>query len=222
MTETDGQRPEAGNTVGTDQAEQPSVPDPMVGPSVPPKATDRARSPYSTKQKIGRILWDYFGQPIFSLTFHNWYKLRSSILRRFGAKIAPGVRLRPSVKVQIPWNLTIGTNTGVGDHTVLYCLAPITIGENCTISQYAHLCAGTHDHTRSDMPLVTKPVVIEPETWIAADTFIGPGVTVGRGSVVGARSSVFKDLEPWGIYAGNPARKLRDRALDETAADQSE
>jgi len=83
-------------------------------------------------------------------------------------------------------------------------------------------CAGTHDHTRSDMPLVTKPVVIEPETWIAADTFIGPGVTVGRGSVVGARSSVFKDLEPWGIYAGNPARKLRDRALDESAADQSE
>ena len=180
---------------------------------VPPNdaALGRAKSPYSFAEKVRRVMWDYFGQPVMRLTFHDWYGVRAGWLRLFGAKIGRHVRLRPSVRIEIPWNLTIGDNCGIGDNVILYCLAPITLEQNCTVSQYAHLCAGTHDYTRPNMPLVTKPVVIRHDTWIAADVFVGPGVTIGAGSVVGARSSVYKDLEGNGIYAGNPARKMRDR-----------
>ena len=179
-------------------------------------AADRAKSPYSFREKVRRVLWDYFGQPAMRLTFHDWYGVRASWLRVFGATIGKNVRLRPSVRVEIPWNLTIQDNCGIGDNVILYCLAQITLEENCTVSQYAHLCAGTHDYTRPDMPLVTKPIVIGRDTWIAADVFVGPGVRINHGCVVGARSSVYKDLEPGGIYTGNPARKLRDReSLDD-------
>ena len=187
---------------------------------------DRAKSPYSFGEKIARVLWNYGGQIVMRLTFHDWYALRNTLLRLFGATIGKDVRIRPSATIEQPWKLSIGANTAVGDRVILYCLAPIRVGSNCTISQYAHLCAGTHDYTRPDMPLVTIPVVIEDETWIAADVFVGPGVTVGEGSVVGARSSVYKDLDPWGIYAGNPARRLRDRELrqggDEAGPDRAE
>jgi putative colanic acid biosynthesis acetyltransferase WcaF len=193
-------------------------------PPAAPTATaaDRAKSPYSFREKVRRVLWDYFGQPMMRLTFHDWYGLRASWLRMFGATIGKDVRLRASVRIEIPWNLTIESNCGIGDNVILYCLAPITLEENCTVSQYAHLCAGTHDYTRPDMPLVTKPIVIGRDTWLAADVFVGPGVRINHGCVVGARSSVYKDLEPCGIYAGNPARKLREReGLDDTGSDTS-
>ncbi len=206
--------------MNTDTQKQPQADAPKHQSATSGAALDRAKSPYTFGEKVRRVLWDYFGQPVMRLTFHDWYGVRSWWLRVFGAKIGRHVRLRPSVRIEIPWNLSIGENCGIGDNVILYCLAPITLGKNCTVSQYAHLCAGTHDYTRPDMPLVTKPVVIEQDTWIAADVFVGPGVRVGHGCVVGARSSVYKDLEPNGIYAGNPARKMRDRAgLDDLGAE---
>ncbi|TVQ60380.1 MAG: colanic acid biosynthesis acetyltransferase WcaF [Phycisphaerales bacterium] len=173
----------------------------------------RAKSPYSLGEKVRRALWMLVGQPLFSFTFHDWYGLRNWWLRRFGATIAPTARLRPSVKIEQPWRLTVGADTMVGDHAILYCLGPVTIGDHCSISQFAHLCAGTHDYTRPDMRLVKLPIVVGNEVWIAADAFVGPGVTIGDGAVVGARTSVYKDLEPWKVYAGNPARAIKDRVL---------
>ena len=84
------------------------------------------------------------------------------------------------------------------------------------VSQYAHLCAGTHDHTRPDLPLIKSPITLEDDVWIAADAFVGPGVTVGQGTVVGARASVFKDLPPWKICIGNPAHPISDRDYHES------
>ena len=91
-------------------------------------------------------------------------------------------------------DVEIGAHSSVGDHTILFCLGPISIGERCTISQYAHLCSGTHDYTSRSMDLVTRPIIVEDDAWIAADVFVGPGVTIGRDSVVGARSTVFHSL----------------------------
>ena len=183
----------------------------------------RAQSPYSFKAKIARIIWNYLGQPIMHLTFHDWYATRRAWLKLFGAKLAHDVRIRPSVQIEQPWNLTIGENSAIGDNVILYCLAPITLGNHCTVSQYAHLCAGTHDYTRPDMPLLRLPVNIEDESWIAADAFVGPGVTITKGCVIGARSSIFKTTEPWGIYIGNPAKRLRDRPHpDATTASPSQ
>ncbi len=171
----------------------------------------RRVSPYSFGEKVRRALWMLAGQPLMRLSFHNWYGFRAALLRAFGAKIGAHVRVRPTVKVEQPWNLAIGENSSVGDYAILYCLGPVRIGKNVSVSQYVHLCAGSHDYTRSDLPLLRPPITIEDDVWLAADVFVGPSVTIGKGAVVGARASVFKDLAPGKVYGGEPARVLRDR-----------
>lgn len=171
----------------------------------------RAESPYSLRERVMRVLWNYGGQILFSMTFHNWYGLRAAMLRLFGAKIGKPVRLRPSVKIEQPWNLTIGDNSSVGDHGILYCLGKVTIGKNVSISQYGHLCAGSHDYRYANLPLTRPAIVVEDDVWIAADAFIGPGVTVREGTLVGARATVLKSTKPWTIYLGNPAQPVKER-----------
>jgi putative colanic acid biosynthesis acetyltransferase WcaF len=165
------------------------------------------------RERMLETLWDLLGQPLMRITFHNWYGLRRWMLGLFGAQIDPTARIRPSVRISYPWRLKVGAHTAVGDHAILFCLGPITIGRRCTISQYAHLCSGSHDYTSRSMTLVTKPIVIEDDVWIAADVFVGPGVTVGRDAVVGARSTVFHPLPPGMICGGDNARPLRPREI---------
>jgi putative colanic acid biosynthesis acetyltransferase WcaF len=172
----------------------------------------RHQSPYSTREKIGRVLWAVVQALVFRLTFHNWYGLRRSILRLFGADVHPTARVRRTVRIEIPWNLSIGAESSVGDHAILYCLGPVTIGRSVAISQHAHLCAGSHDYTKPGMPLLRPPIDIEDDAWIAADAFVGPAVRVGEGAILGARGCAMKDLKPWTIYAGNPAEKVKERA----------
>ena len=165
----------------------------------------------TARQRLTETLWELFGQPAFRITFHNWYKLRNRILRLFGASVHPSARIRPTVRITHPWKLTIGANTAVGDHAILFCLGPVTIGRRCTISQYTHLCAATHDFRRKDMQLVTPGITIGDDVWIAADAFVGPGVRVGQGAILGSRASAFKDLDPWSIYGGDTAKRLGAR-----------
>jgi len=120
------------------------------------------------------------------------------------------------VTVEVPWNLTVGARTVVGDFVILYCLGETTLGDRVTVSQYAHLCAGTHDYTRADFPLLRLPIVIGDDAWVAADVFVGPGVAIGAGTVVGARSNVFGDLPAWKVCVGSPARAVKDRILEDT------
>src|SRR5690606_35635197 len=162
---------------------------------------------------VARAIWMLVGRPIFRLSFHNWYGFRVRLLRLFGARIGEGVRLRPSVHVEIPWNLDIRDGVTVGDFAILYSLGKITIGERTIISQYAHLCAGTHDYTDRRFPLIRDPIEIGPDAWISADAFVGPNVRIGRLCVLGARASAYKDLEPAMVYVGNPARPLKQREL---------
>lgn len=173
--------------------------------------TGRSVSPYTTREKVLRVLWMTFGQPLFSLTFHNWYGVRRWMLRCFGASVGDSVRIRPSVRVEQPWNLTIGANSSVGDRAILYCLGKVRIGRNTSLSQDVHLCAGTHDYTKRDLPLLRPPIVVGDEVWLAADVFVAPSTTIGDGTVVGARSSVFKSLPPWSVCAGSPARAIKPR-----------
>ncbi len=174
----------------------------------PPAATDRHTSPWTTRQKIGRVLWWAVQATVWRWSWHNHYGWRRFLLRRFGACVHPEARVRPSVRIECPWNLTLGANTVVGDFAILYALGPIALGDRVTVSQYAHLCAGTHDFSKPDFPLLRPPIVIEDDAWIAADAFVGPGVTVGRRAVLGARACAFKDLNPGTIYGGNPAKPL--------------
>lgn len=182
-----------------------------------PQPQDRGVSPYSTNEKIGRILWAIVQGTLFRYSFHNWYRWRRFLLTRFGATLDPVVRIRRTVTVECPWNLTMGNESSAGDGVKLYCLGPVTIGDRVSISQFAHICAGSHDHTRPDLPLTRPPITIESDAWIAADAFVGPGITVGAGAILGARGCAFKDLEPWTIYGGNPAKAIAQRSPFETA-----
>ncbi|MEM9471091.1 MAG: putative colanic acid biosynthesis acetyltransferase [Pseudomonadota bacterium] len=113
----------------------------------------------------------------------------------------------PSVRITMPWNVTVGDYSAVGDRATLYALGPITLGSRVTVSQGAHLCAGTHDWRAPDRPLLKPPISIEDDSWICADAFVGPGVKVGSGAIVGARAVAMKDVRPGAIVVGNPARE---------------
>ncbi len=168
-------------------------------------------SPWTTGEKIGRLLWYLVQGTLFRWSPRRAWGWRSMLLRLFGAKIAPNCRIHNTVRVEIPWHLSMGTNSSAGEYAILYCLGPVTIGHDVSISQYAHLCAGTHEVETRRMLLLRPPVTVEPYAWVAADAFVGPGVTVGEGAILGARGCAFKDLEPWTIYGGNPAKKIRPR-----------
>lgn len=183
-----------------------------------PPATDPAASVAQVqgntrRERLLETLWDLVGLPLMRLTFHNWYGLRRHLLNLFGAQIDRTARIRPSARISYPWRLKVGAQTAIGDHAIIFCLGPITIGSRCTISQYAHLCSGSYDYTSRAMTLVTRPIVIEDDAWIAADVFVGPGVTVGCDSVVGARSTVLHSLPPGMICAGDTAKPLRRREV---------
>lgn len=170
-------------------------------------------SPWTLREKIARALWMLIGRPVFRASFHNWYGFRAWLLRRFGAQVGQNVRIRPSVYIEIPWHLRIADDVTIGDYAILYSLGYITIGARTIVSQYAHLCAGTHDYTKRRFPLLREPIEIGEDAWVCADTFVGPSVKIGRLSVLGARSSAFKSLDPGMVYAGNPARKIKQREL---------
>jgi putative colanic acid biosynthesis acetyltransferase WcaF len=137
------------------------------------------------------------------------------LLRCFGARIGREVRIHPSVRIAIPWNLEVGDWTAIGFDALLYNLGPVRLGQRVTVSQRAHLCAGTHDFRDAAMPLQKPPIAIQDDAWICADAFVGPGVEVGRGAVVGARAVVVEDVAAWAIVAGNPAREIGQRTIRE-------
>ena len=115
------------------------------------------------------------------------------------------------VKITYPWKLTLGDYAWVGDDTVLYTLGNITIGAHAVISQKSYLCTGSHDFTSQYFDITATPIVVGEKCWLATDVFVAPGVTIGDGTVVGARSSVFKSLPANTVCRGNPAVVTRKR-----------
>lgn len=158
--------------------------------------------------QVARVLWAVVW-PLAGLVPRPFWGWRRMVLRAFGAKIGAGVHIYPSVRITMPWNLEIGAQAAVGDRATLYALGPIRIGARATVSQGAHLCAGSHDITKPDRPLIRPPVTVEDDAWVAADAFVGPGVTVGAGAIAGARAVVMRDVAPRTVVAGNPAQVLR-------------
>jgi putative colanic acid biosynthesis acetyltransferase WcaF len=138
---------------------------------------------------------------------------RIGLLRLFGAKIAARTLVLPSCRILHPWDLDLGYCSALGEAVEVYNYAPITIGPMTVVSQRSFICAGTHDHSHPHFPLIWKPVTIGAQAWICAESFIGPGVTVGEGAVIGARSVVTRDMPPWMVCAGNPCRPLKPRIV---------
>ncbi len=135
------------------------------------------------------------------------------MLKIFGAKIGRNVHIYPSSKIYLPWNLSIGDNSCIGEWSLIYNLGHISIGNSVTISHKVHLCSGTHDYQDKLLPLIKKSISINNFSWICAESFIGPGCKVGEGAIVGARSVVVSNVNPWEIVAGNPSRFIKKRIV---------
>lgn len=167
------------------------------------------KSELSFKNKLLRLVWGWVWLLLFRpspRTFHSW---RAFLLKVFGASLGKGTRVYNSAKVYYPPNLRLGDQVVIGPDVDVYCVAPVTIGSNSMVSQYAYLCAASHDYQLPNLPLIASPINIGERTWICAKAFIGPGVTLGDRCVVGACSVVVKDSGDRCLLAGNPARVLK-------------
>lgn len=169
---------------------------------------------YSIRNKLKRLCWNIsyfilfrpFGLPIFK-------KWRKFILIIWGAKIGKGSNIYASSNIWAPWNLEIGQRTCVGPKTIIYNPGKIILGNKVTISQYTYLCTATHDYESKRHTLYWKTIHVHDRAWVAANAFVGPGVTIGEGAVVGARGCVYKDVEAWTVVGGNPAKFLKRRII---------
>ena len=159
--------------------------------------------------------WWLIQATLFGMSPQFMYGWRNWLLKRFGAAIGKGVHVRPTARITYPWKVSIGDWSWIGDGAVLYSLERIEIGRNVSVSQRCYLCAGSHDYTRSDFAYVLEPgktrIAVEDEVWLANDVFVGPGVTIGKGAVVGARSNVFRSLPAMMVCFGSPAEAKKPR-----------
>jgi putative colanic acid biosynthesis acetyltransferase WcaF len=183
------------------------------GRTVDRSAEQRLVSSATRSTKFKRLLWAGVEATLFRLSFHTMNRWRCFLLRASGAKVGSQCIIRRTVRVYYPWQVSIGDLCIIGDSVSLYSLGTITIGDRAMISQEAYLCAGTHDHTDPTLPLITPPVVVGKDAWICARAFIGPGVTVGEGAIVAACGVAVKDVPPWTIVGGNPAKTIRTREI---------
>jgi putative colanic acid biosynthesis acetyltransferase WcaF len=156
-------------------------------------------------------LWWVVQGTLFRLSPQGLYGWRRFLLRLFGCKVGKGALIRPTVDITYPWKVSIGDYSWIGHNVSLYSLDEIHIGENVVISQESYLCTGNHDLRSRAFDMCTEPIFVAAEAWIAADVFIFPGVHIGRGTVVGARSTVHEDLPAMMVCTGNPAKPIGPR-----------
>ncbi|WP_107669538.1 hormogonium polysaccharide biosynthesis acetyltransferase HpsU [Cyanothece sp. BG0011] len=152
------------------------------------------------------LLWWLIQSVAFPLSLHNANGFRCWLLRRFGATIGKKVIIRPTARFTYPWKVSIGDYSWVGDDVVFYSLEAIKIGSHSVISQKCYLCTGSHDFQDQTFNLMVKPIIIGNGVWVATDCFIAPGVKIGSNAVIGARSSVFKDITVAMVAWGSPCK----------------
>jgi putative colanic acid biosynthesis acetyltransferase WcaF len=166
---------------------------------------------FSLKNRLHRALWNATWFLLAAWTpapFHSW---RRFLLRLFGANIDPKAIIYGSARIWYPANLKMAAFSCLGRKVTCYCMAPISLGPYAVVSQGAHLCAGSHDIRDADFQLIARPILLEARVWIAAEAFVGPGITVGEGAVLGARGVAFENLPPWTVSLGNPAKLVKKR-----------
>jgi len=181
-------------------------------------ASNQAARKYSRGEQARRVAWG-LGRWLIRLSPRPCFAWRRWVLRVFGARVGEHVNIYPSTHLYMPWNVEIGAWTALGEDVFVYSLGKVTIGRSVTISYRSHLCAGTHDLNDPTLPLLKPPVDIEDGVFVGTEAFLGPGVRVGRAAVVGARAVVVKDVEPFTVVAGNPARPVGRRTFNPAQRD---
>lgn len=160
-----------------------------------------------------RVLWmfSWFLFAKWTPRFLNPWRIL--ILKLFGAKIGDKVLILSSVKIDMPWNLEVGDFSAIGNRVWCYNTAPIVIGSNTVVSQDTTICTASHDMEHPYMPLYAKSIKIGSMVWVAAESFVMPGIVIADGAVIGARSVVTRDIESMTINCGNPCKKIRSRII---------
>ncbi len=167
----------------------------------------------SWRSKIARTIWGMVWLLLFRPSPRVFYAWRHLLLRCFGARIGPRCAVYSSCRIWAPWNLVLDEQVALSEGVNVYCVDKVYIGPHATISQFTHLCTASHDIQCPHMRLITAPIRIEASAWVCADAFVGPGVSIGEGAVVAARAVAVKDVEPWTVVGGNPAKFIKRREL---------
>jgi putative colanic acid biosynthesis acetyltransferase WcaF len=185
--------------------------------STPPHVFQRldrsASRPWTRRQYAGRMLWHLVEITLFRFSLPRAYGWRRFLLRQFGAKMGVNSCVRRTVRIWHPWLLQMDDFSMLGDDVQVYNLGEFSIGQHSIVSQQTYICAGTHDYTRVELPLVREPVRIGHGVWVAAQAFVGPGVSIGDNSVIGARAVLVSDIPAGVVAAGNPAWVIKPRAM---------
>lgn len=169
---------------------------------------------FEGRNKVKVQIWFIARDWLFRMSPHACNGFRVFLLRLFGAKVSSSAVIRPSAEITYPWSVEIGDHSYIGDRVCLYSLGRISIGAHVSVSMGATVCTGTHDFDDPNFQLIVKPVIIEDEASVCAESFIGPGVHIMRGGVLGARSVIMKGVIGEGeIWAGSPAKYIRSRAV---------
>lgn len=169
------------------------------------------RASFSVRNRLGRFVWLAVYLLFYRISPRPMYGWRSLLLRIFGASIGPGCHFYPAGKIWAPWNLACEDCCTLADGAEIYNPSPVFLGSHCILSQQAYLCGATHDYNHPDFPMISYSMTVGAYSWICARASISPGVNVGPGAVLGLGSVATRDLEPWTVYSGVPAVKVRMR-----------
>ena len=165
----------------------------------------------SLRNKLGRVAWGIVCALLFRPSprpMHGW---RAFLLRCFGAKLGPHCHIYPGARIWAPWNLDCDEYASIADEAVIYNAATLFMGSHAIVSQQAYICTATHDFDDPAFPMIVSPIRLGRYTWVCARACVLPGVTLGDGAVLGLAAVAGKDLEPWQVYAGNPAKRIKQR-----------
>jgi putative colanic acid biosynthesis acetyltransferase WcaF len=179
-------------------------------------SADTAEDPYlrpafSTSERLRRLWWNVCWLLFYRTSPRPLHAWRSALLRTFGATMGPNCHFYPASKIWAPWNLVCEDQVTAADGAEIYNAAPIHFGSHAIVSQGAYVCGATHDFNDPAFPLLAYTMTIGAYSWICARASVGPGVNVGEGAVLGLASVATRDLEPWTVYGGSPAVKVKDR-----------
>jgi putative colanic acid biosynthesis acetyltransferase WcaF len=172
-----------------------------------------ASYPYPFSWYVRKALWMMVQGTVFRFSPARVNGWRRMWLKMFGAKVAGTAVIRPTAQIRHPWLLEMGEFSCLAENVHIYNLGPVSIGDHTVISQNTHVCNGTHDYTKPNLPLQRPTCKIGSGVWICADAFIGPGVTIGDNVIVAARGVVTKDVAAATIVGGNPAKFIKARPM---------
>ena len=169
------------------------------------------RPSFPLRNRMARALWNVVWLLLYRPSprpLHGW---RTLLLRLFGARMGRGCHFYPGSRIWAPWNLTCEDFVAAADGAEIYNPAPMHFGRRAILSQNCFICGATHDYNDPAFPLMAFQMTIGPLAWVCARASLAPGVQMGEGAVLGLGAVATRSLEPWGVYAGNPAERIRTR-----------